>query len=250
MSSRYSRNVTYQFGPGGMTPAIRMLLYANIAICVVTSLLPDDVRGAIVNLAGLTPEHVIHDLWIWQVVTYLFLHAALQASFSHILFNMLNLWMFGVELERRWGTQAFLRYYFITGIGAGVTTILVGLLLAKPNVVFNIPTVGASGAVYAVILAWALVFPDRTLMFMMMFPLPARVYAALMAAIAFYSAFGSTGSGIAHFTHLGGLVVGYLYLKGPRGPRNLKLELQYRLTRWRMDRMRKKFDVHRGGRVH
>jgi len=83
-----------------------------------------------------------------------------------------------------------------------------------------------------------------------MFPLPARVYAALMAAFVLYSAFGSSGSGVAHFAHLGGLIFGYLYLKGPKTPRDIKLELQYRLTKWRMERMRRKFGVHKGGRVH
>lgn len=248
MSSRYSRNVTYQFGPGGMTPAIRMLLYANIGVFLLQFIAQGSTFGqALITFGGLRPSAVFEQFFVWQVVTYLFLHG----GFTHILFNMLNLWMFGVELERRWGTQAFTRYYFITGIGAGLTVLLVSLLpFEATHSMYKAVTIGASGAVMAVILAWALVFPDRTLMFMMMFPLPARVYAALMAAIVFYSALGSSGTGVAHFAHLGGLVVGYLYLKGPRGPRNLKLEIQYRITRWRMDRMRKKFDVHRGGRVH
>jgi membrane associated rhomboid family serine protease len=248
MSSRYSRNVTYQFGPGGMTPAIRMLLYANIGVFLLQFIAQSSTFGqALINFGGLRPSAVFEQFFVWQVVTYLFLHG----SFTHILFNMLYLWMFGVQLERRWGTQAFTRYYFITGIGAGLTVLLVSLLpLEATRSTYHAVTIGASGAIYAVMLAWALVFPDQTIMFMMMVPLPSRVFVALMAAISFFSAFGSSGTGVAHFAHLGGLVVGYLYLKGPKGPRDLKLEIQYRLTKWRMDRMRKKFDVHRGGRVH
>jgi len=246
--SRYAPSgVTYQFGPGGMTPAIRALLIVNIGLFLVTTFAPASMKLTILELAGLTPASVIGRLWIWQVATYLFLHG----GFIHILFNMLNLWMFGVELEKRWGTQAFAKYYFVTGIGAGLTVVFVSLLpFESTRAIYGVPTIGASGAVYGVILAWALIFRDRTLMFMMMFPLPARVYAALMAAFVLYSAFGSSGSGVAHFAHLGGLIFGYLYLKGPKTPRDIKLELQYRLTKWRMERMRRKFGVHKGGRVH
>jgi membrane associated rhomboid family serine protease len=244
--SRYASGpVTYQFGPGGMSPAIRVLLIVNIAVFLVMWI--PGIASVILALAALTPAAVVERLWIWQVGTYMFVHRDL----FHILFNLLNLWMFGVELERRWGTQAFVRYFLVTGIGAGITVVLASILpFGAARGSYNIPTIGVSGAVYGIILAWALIFKDRTLMFMMMFPLPARAYAALMTAIVFYSALGSSGSGVAHFAHLGGLVVGYFYLKGPRGPRDLKLEIQYRLTKWRMDRMRKKFDVHRGGRVH
>jgi membrane associated rhomboid family serine protease len=237
--------MSYQFGPGGMTPAIRILLYANIAVFLLTFAPGAELFER--DYLGLTPSNVIERFWIWQLATYLFVHRSL----IHILFNMLNLWMFGVQLERRWGTQAFVRYYLVTGVGAGVTVVAVSFLpFVATQAIYDAVTIGASGAVYAVILAWALIFPDQTLMFMMMFPLRARVYAALMAAFVFYGALGSSGSGVAHFAHLGGLVFGYLYLKGPRGPRDLKLELQYRLTKWRMERMRRKFGVHRGGRVH
>jgi len=211
--SRYAPGgVSYRFGPGGLSPAIRVLLYTNIAVFLVLSFAPNAIVGDILALVGLRPRSVVERLWVWQVATYLFLHGDL----FHILFNLLNLWMFGVELERRWGTQAFVRYFFVTGVGAGLTVLLVSFLpFASTRAMYNATTIGVSGAVLAVILAWALIFKDRTLMFMMMFPLPARVYAALMAAIVFYSALGSSGGGVAHFAHLGGLVVGYFYLKGP-----------------------------------
>jgi membrane associated rhomboid family serine protease len=93
--------------------------------------------------------------------------------------------------------------------------------------------------------AWALLFPNRTILFMMIFPLKARVYAAIMGAIALYSAMATSGNNVANVAHLGGLVVGWLYLKGPR---NLRLEFQYRMSQWRMNRLRRRFDVHRGGR--
>ena len=94
----------------------------------------------------------------------------------HILFNMLALWMFGVDLERRWGTRGFVRYYAITGIGAGIATALVSLLpFAATRAIYAAPTIGASGAIYGLLLAWALLFPHRQILFMFIFPLPARV---------------------------------------------------------------------------
>jgi membrane associated rhomboid family serine protease len=159
---------------------------------------------------------------------------------------MLAVWMFGVELERRWGTVAFAKYYFVTGIGAGLTTVLVSLLpFAATAPVYYTTTVGASGAVYGLLLAWALIFPHRQILFMLIFPLPARVFVLILGGIAFLSALGAGGGPVAHMTHLGGLVVGWIYLKGPK---NLRLDLQYHLTRWRMERMRRRFDVHRGGK--
>ena len=242
--SRYAPpGVTYTFGPGGLTPAIRALLFVNIGVFVVTMFAQSaDGSNPIVALFGLRPSAFLTQGRLWQIVTYLFLHA----SVSHILFNMLALWMFGTDLERRWGTQAFTRYYFFTGIGAGVSTILISLLpLDSVQSMYRAATVGASGAIYGLLMAWALVFPHRTILFMMLFPLPARVVVLIMGTIAFLSAMNVSGSVVNEFAHLGGLVAGWLYLKGPT---NLRLDLKYRLTKWRMDRMRRRFDVHRGGR--
>jgi membrane associated rhomboid family serine protease len=159
---------------------------------------------------------------------------------------MLALWMFGVDLERRWGTRGFLRYYFVTGVGAGVGTVLVSLLpFEATRSTYYATTVGASGAIYGLLLAWALLFPARQILFMFIFPLPARVAALLMAGMAFLSAASGRNGSVAEATHLSGFVIGWFYLKGPR---QLRLDLQYRFTKWRMGRMRKKFNVHQGGR--
>jgi membrane associated rhomboid family serine protease len=234
--------VNYSFGPGAITPAVRALIIANVAAFVITYAFPQ----VMIDLFGLSPRAVLGEGRVWQLATHIFLHD--PGGFGHILFNMLALWMFGVELERRWGTRGFLWYFMITGIGAGLVTVLVSLLpFTATRAVFYASTIGASGAIYALLMAWALLFPHRQILFMLIFPLPARAVAAILGAIAFFSAVGGRNSGVAEFTHLGGLLIGWLYLKGPT---NLKLELKYRLTKWRMDRMRKKFDVHKGGRVH
>jgi membrane associated rhomboid family serine protease len=232
--------MTYAFGPGPLTPAVKALLIANAAGWLLAFVAP----GHMVGFFGLTPEHVVERGRLWQPVTYLFVHS--PHSISHILLNMLALWMFGVELERRWGTVAFTKYYFVAGIGAGLSTLAVSLLpFAFAAPVYSHTTIGASGAVYGLLMAWALLFPHRQILFMFLFPLPARVFVLIVGAVAFFSALGASGGPVAHLAHLGGLLIGYLYL---RGPKDLQLTMKYHLTRWRMERMRRRFDVHRGGR--
>jgi membrane associated rhomboid family serine protease len=232
--------MSYSFGPGPMTPAVRAIIYANIAVFLIELFIPNP----LIEAFGLTPALAVGQLHVWQLVTYLFLHSPSQLS--HILFNMLAVWMFGVDLERRWGTRAFVRYYFITGIAAGVSMILVSLLpFDSTRATYTAVTIGASGAVYGLLMAWALIFPQRQILFMLIFPLTARVYVLIMGAIAFLSATAASGGAVANVAHLGGLLAGFVYLKGPR---DLRLELKYRLTKWRMDRMRRRFSVHKGGR--
>lgn len=160
---------------------------------------------------ALTPAAVTQKLYIWQLVTSMFLHGGLW----HILFNMLALWMFGLDLERVWGARRFLYYYFFTGIGAGLLYVLV-------NPFSWVPSIGASGAIYGVLLAFALLFPHRTI-FLYFFPLPARYAVIVMGLLAFFASVGGYQAGINHVAHLGGLLFGLLYLKG-RG-------WLYRLTR-------------------
>jgi rhomboid family protein len=227
------------FGPGPLTPAIRAIVYSNVAVFVLTLFSPT----FFLTSFGMLPEAVVHGQ-VWRLVTYMFLHD--PRGFGHILFNMLALWMFGVDLERRWGTTAFTKYYFVTGVGAGVSQLVVSLLPFEGTAgLYGVSVVGASGAVYGIILAWAVLFPHRQVLVMFLFPLPARVFALLMGGIAFLSAASGAGGPVAHIAHLGGMLFGWIYLKGPG---NLRLDLQYRLTRWRMERMRRRFDVRRGGR--
>jgi membrane associated rhomboid family serine protease len=198
----------------------------------------------IVALLGLKPQLLYEEFRVWTLFTYLFVHD--PTGFGHILFNMLALWMFGVDLERRWGTRAFLQYYFVTGVGAGLGTALISLLpFEATRATYFATTVGASGAIYGLLLAWAMLFPARQILFMFIFPLPARVAALLMAGMAFLSAASGRNGSVAEATHLSGFVIGWFYLKGPR---QMRLDLQYRLTKWRMGRMRRKFNVHQGGR--
>ena len=226
------------FGPGRWTPAVKVLIIANIAAFLAASIAPAVTVGL-----QLSPEDVLGGFQIWQPLTYMFLHG----GFSHLLFNMLSIWMFGVELERMWGTAFFTRYYLICGVGAAVTTILFSFLPGSLGAGLYVSrTIGASGAVYGILMAYALYFPNRQIYMYFLFPVQVKYFVMIVGAFSLWSAMGGPGSGVAHATHLGGLAVGYLYLKGRRV--RLGAEVHYRLNRWRIDRMRKRFDVHKGGK--
>lgn len=237
--SRYRyTGLSYAFGPGPASPAIKAIIWTNVAAFLATWLAPQ-----VIASLGLTPAAVVEELWLWQPVTYMFLHA----DVFHILFNMLALWMFGVELERLWGTHYFLRYYFLTGLGAAATTLVVSLLpFAMSDRMYYSVTIGASGAVYGVLLAFGLYYPDRPIYMYFLFPVPARYFVMIIGAIVFLSSISDTRGGVAHAAHLGGLVFGYLYLMQGRG--GLLAAIKYRYVKWRMNRLRRRFDVRAGGR--
>lgn len=156
------------------------------------------------QLFGVVPILVWQKFFVWQLFSYMFLHG----GFFHLLFNMFALWMFGSELERMWGTRRFLNYYFFTGVGAGLLSVVL-----TPN--SPVSTIGASGAIYGILLAYAYHFPQRRIFLWFLFPIPARVFVIIIGVIAFLNSMGPSG-GIAHVAHLGGLVFGWIYLKSGR----------------------------------
>lgn len=237
---------SYSFGPGPLSPALKYLIGANVAVFVLQTavgLFSAAAGSRLLWLFGLSPTEVVGDFRIWQLVTYMFLHGGLL----HILFNMLALWMFGVELEHRWGTQNFLKFYFVVGVGAAVLTVLFSFLpfdiaaSLRGSIV-----VGASGAIYGLLLAYGMYFPNRQVLLYFLFPIRAKYFVMIMGAIAFYSSLTDAG-GVANATHLGGLVVAYVYLKS--GTMHPLAELKYRYLKWKINRVRKKFDVYSGGRA-
>ncbi len=231
------------FGPGPMTPAVKMLLWANTGVFVAGALIPP-LGSLLVELFGLRPRAVVTELRLWQPATYMFLHGGI----GHVLFNMLVLWMFGVQLERLWGPAYFLRFYFVTGVGAGAATIAAGLLpFAFSEPTWHGVTIGASGAIYGLLTAFAVYYPNAPVLVFFVFPIPARYFVLIIGAIAFLSV--PRDAGVAHVAHLAGLVVGYLYLKRGRagltrfGRFGVRAEIKYRYLQWRMGRLRRKFRV-------
>ena len=236
--SPYASSIS--FGPGPLTQAIKVLIGLNVVL-----FLAQHVVDGLTEALGLIPQQVLPGLHVWQLATYMFLHA--PGNIFHILFNMLALWMFGTELERMWGTRYFLKFYFVTGIGAAVLTVLFSLLPLPAAAELRISNViGASGAIYGLLLAYALYFPERPILLLLLFPIPAKYFVMIIGFIAFYSSLGAM-SGVASATHLGGLIVAYLFLKGAR--LHPLAEMKYRYLKWKINRTRRKFDVYSGGRA-
>jgi membrane associated rhomboid family serine protease len=179
-----------------VTPWVRRLIIANVIMFFIEQTAP----SGLVNLLVLVPRYVLTEPW--TVVTYMFLHD--PNNIMHILFNMFGLYMFGPRVEERIGSQKFITLYLISGI----TGALVSMIFAR-----NAAVVGASGAVFGVMLAFAMFWPDVQILFMMFIPVPAGVAVVIMAGMSLWSGYrGSTG-GVADFCHLGGFAGAFLYLK-------------------------------------
>lgn len=243
---RYATPRGYRFNwHGFVTPAVKTLVLANAGVFLAQTFVQLLFGGQfyfdqIIKRFGLIAYAVTHGMRIWQPFTYLFLHGGL----FHLLINMLMLWMFGRDLEMIWGRRRFYSYYFLTGVGAGLINILVKTIAMlfgqQPSL---IPTIGASGAIFGILIANAILFPDRQI-WLIPFPvtIPMRPYVAVMAAIEFFGTLGSGGDGVSHLCHLGGMLVGYLYLR--RG--SFLFRLRNTLTDWKMKRTRRKFEVYMG----
>jgi membrane associated rhomboid family serine protease len=241
----YARSSGFRMNWRGMiTPAIKAIVLICTIVFVGQSLvalfLPSKYTGYLNHYLGLTPYLVTHWGCVWQALTYIFLHGGIL----HILLNMLFLWMFGVDLERTWGTRRFWSYFLVTGIGAGVVNIIVKTIIdPHPHALSEstIPTIGASGAIYGILLAAAVMFPDRQV-WLFPFPvqIPMKIYAIGAGAIEFFATLGTGGDNVSHVTHLGGMLVGYLYLR--RGSFFYRARNGY--FDWKRKRARKKFEVY------
>jgi membrane associated rhomboid family serine protease len=146
----------------------------------------------------------------WQVLTYAFLHDT--QNFGHLFFNMFGLWMFGGELERLWGQKRFIHFLLAGALSAAVVQIVWTMLIGS-----RVPTVGASGAIFALLLAFGMLFPNRTIMLLIPpIPMKAKVFVAVFGAFELVLGFIGTG-GVAHFAHLGGMLGGFLMIRFWRG---------------------------------
>jgi membrane associated rhomboid family serine protease len=243
MSTSYSGGGRYVLqGPSGISsllpPGVKWLLILNAALFVVYFFAIRTGYGGIFEPFWLSLRWVLDIFAVWQLVSYLFLHD--PGGFQHILWNMLALWMFGKDLEAVWGTKKFLQYYFICGIGAGLCCLVASALFGNGYE----RTIGASGAIYGLMLAFGLLFPDATILFSFLFPIKAKYFVMIVGAITFMMTFGSTGSGVSHVAHLGGMLWGYVYLKTNLGRLDILGPVQQWYKRWKYNRAKRKFQVY------
>jgi membrane associated rhomboid family serine protease len=217
------------------SPTIKALLAANITVFIIQYLVSRGASGGTVFLQtfGLVPAKVIPEFHIWQFGTYMFLHGNL----IHLLFNMFAVWMFGSDIERAWGRRIFLSYYFVTGIGGGL--IYTVFSWGSP-----IPLVGASGAVFGILLAYAILFPDRRIFLYFLIPIKAKYFVLMYGILELLAAAQPQMDGIGHFAHLGGMLFGYLFLKsgGVRLPKS-SWNLDDLKGAWRRQRTKSKMRV-------
>ena len=227
---------------GFVPPGIKWLLITNIAVFVTYFLVMHTVvthpSGDPFRYFGLIPRMVLQVFGIYQLFTYMFLHD--PWGFWHILFNMLMLWMFGSDLERTWGTRRFLQYYFLCGVGAGISVVIGNAIFGT----LDTRTIGASGAIYGVLLAFGLMFPNVTVLFSFLFPIKAKYFVMILGGIAFLSTLGASGGGVSHVAHLGGMVFGYLFLRSGFSRVDLIAPIRKQYEDWKIQRARRKFKVY------
>jgi membrane associated rhomboid family serine protease len=188
--------MAYRGGLGfgsSLTPWVQRLLIANGAVFFITMLAP-----WLIGALAFTPMFFLRQPW--TIVTYMFTHG----GFFHLFFNMLILFFFGPPLEERWGSQEFIRFYLICGLGAA----LLGFAFA-----FRTPVIGASGAMFGVMVAFALYWPNAPIYIWGIFPVPAKVLVGIMVGLSFLMTVQDVGGMVAHFAHFGGALVAFLYIK-------------------------------------
>lgn len=194
-------------------PAVKILLIINTIVFLMVEISGMQFELFYINF-GLVPATVWSSFMIWQPITYLFLHG----GFIHLLFNMFVLWMFGKDLENQWGFIPFLKYYFACGIGAGIATSIFGWGSFTP-------VIGASGAIYGLLLAYGLTYPNRLVYLYGIFPIKVKFMVIGMGVIAFFASMTSANSTVSHITHMAGMVVGLIYLQSKINFKHLKLWL-------------------------
>ncbi len=225
----YYRPYSGDSGRGVFPPAIKWLMILNVAAFLGPRVFYLNL-GLINAVFGLVPAYVFGKFFIWQFVTYMFLHGGTW----HLFMNMFILWMFGAELEREWGTREFLKFFFITGIGAGFINFVFGVFNPVSS---HIPVIGASGAIYGILVAYAILFPERRVYLYFLIPVKVKFLVIFLIVIEFLSTYRADG--IAHFAHLGGALFGFLYLRK---------NWRWKLRKWSPDELIRRFKAAQSAR--
>lgn len=209
-----SHQTQFTWNPRRFSDAIKVLIIINVGMYLLQIITGSQER--MIEIFGLSTETI----WpmIWQPITYMFMHGGIW----HVAINMFVLWMFGTELENIWGKNEFLKYYFVTGVGSGIIWLLFNI--GGSNAIL----IGASGAIYGILMAYGLMFPNRIVYVYFLFPVKVKWFVIFIGAIAFISSMG-TGSNISHLTHLSGMLIGYLYLRFSDHWRNMKFNFRKKI---------------------
>jgi membrane associated rhomboid family serine protease len=234
---RNPRSTFYSY-PGGLPTGVKWLLISNCAIFVADYLATAAGHGYVFNDFGLWPRAVLQLPAVWQLVTYMFLHD--PHGFSHILWNMLTLWLIGADLERDWGTKYFLKYYFLCGVGAGLCVVVASYLFGSVDA----RTIGSSGALFGLLLAYGILYSDRVMLFAFLFPMKAKYLVMILGVISLLGSFGPSGGGVSYVAHLGGMIFGFLYLKRPRKQLSITEPFRRQYHNWKHRRAKRRFEVY------
>ncbi len=243
------RTLTLSFPP--FTKAVKWLVLANAAVFLAMTLLQafaGNVAGVANEVLALIPYRVLHG-FIWQMVTYSFLHAGIL----HILFNMLGLWWFGATLEMDWGKNRFLEFYFFCVAGAALTTIVVSYT-GVGGITPQTGTIGASGGVLGILMAFGMLYGEQEILLYFLLPIKAKYFVIGIAFFELINAIEAArpghGQGVAYVAHCGGLLFGFLYVKfAPRrglafGASERYFNMRNSYYRWKRRRTAKKFEVY------
>jgi len=193
-------------------PVIKYLLISNIGVFILQFFFLDTLKAGSVPVGDLFVKNFALFTYEspffrpWQLFTYMYMHG----GFSHLFFNMFALWMFGMELENMWGSKTFFIFYTVCGVGAGIANAFLAPLVSY--IPPNVPTVGASGSIYGVLIAFGMIFPNRYIYIYFMLPIKAKYLVIIYILIEVFAVASQSQSGIAHIAHLGGGVVGFLYV--------------------------------------
>ena len=205
-----------------MTHTVKKLIIANVVLFILIHLTP---QFGWLTLFGLVPSSVFGGFRLWQLATYMFLHLGLW----HLVLNMLMLWFFAPAIESNWGRRQFLFYYFLCGIGAGLCSWVTAFRS-------SIPVIGASGAIFGILVAYAMMFPETVILLFFIFPMKIRHAVLVLAGINLLGALSQPNAGIAYFAHLGGGLFGYLYLKSEWLRRQLSYWSAFDIRSWRREK--------------
>ncbi len=237
----YQRSMNIRFG-GPMTPAVKQLMIINGSVFILQQIVGLFSPNMLEAIFGISHLEFVEKFKLWQPLTYMFLHG----GWLHIIFNLLGLWMFGGELEQIWGKGRFFRYYILSGVGAGFFIAMMNYYVAL-RFGTSAVTIGASGAIYAILLAYGLTWPNREVLLYFLFPIKIKYLLIAFGLMEFFGTISSaagTGGNISHIGHVGGLIAGFIlyrsFMKGKVKSNVVKISFFRRLTKNVRVRQKKK----------